>query len=77
MAYANPVPRDVMDLMTKFADPDPDIRYMSLSDLQLLLESSETHYLTYDNSSSRTLLAGLLKAFEDHNGEVQNQALKW
>lgn len=76
MADKHSVINNLNALLGKFSDPDPDIRYMSLSDLYELLASqgaqvaSESYFCT-------KIIDGLLKTLEDQNGEVQNQALKW
>ena len=64
-------------LLSKFSDPDPDMRYMSLNDLLGILDSPSSAYLSHDQASSSKLAEGLLKALDDQHGDVQNQALKW
>lgn len=64
-------------LLSKLSDPDPDMRYMSLNDLQGILDSSNSYYLAHDKTASTELADGLLKALDDQHGDVQNQALKW
>lgn len=64
-------------LLPKFTDPDPDIRYMSLNDLHITLESSNPSFLSQESHLISKLAEGLLRALEDQHGEVQNQALKW
>ena len=69
--------QSVASLLPKLSDPDPDIRFMTLSDLNNLLRSPTSSYLLTDLVTSARVFDGLLKALIDKNGEVQNQALKW
>jgi cullin-associated NEDD8-dissociated protein 1 len=71
------VQQNIYALLSKLDDPDPDIRYMSLSDLLSILNSSGSLYLSGDTATSTRLVDGLLKALHDQHGEVQSQALKW
>jgi hypothetical protein len=64
-------------LLTKINDPDPDIRFMQLSDLENILLSPASEYLRNDTHTTARLIEALLKSLADQNGEVQNQALKW
>lgn len=64
-------------LLTKLDDPDPDIRFMQLSDLTNILLADASSYIKDDTHTSARIIEGLLKALADTNGEVQNQALKW
>jgi cullin-associated NEDD8-dissociated protein 1 len=76
-ADKNTFQQNVTTLLSKFSDPDPDIRYMSLNDLYELLSVPSASHLSTDSFLSTKVTDGLLKALEDQNGEVQNQALKW
>ncbi len=67
----------IASLLTKINDPDPDIRFMQLSDLGNILSSPASDYLRTDTHSAARIIEGLLKALADQHGEVQNQALKW
>lgn len=64
-------------LLTKINDPDPDIRFMQLSDLTSILQSPSSDYIRNDTHTAARLIEALLKALADQHGEVQNQALKW
>lgn len=64
-------------LLPKLNDPDPDIRFMSLSDLSNILAAPASNYISNDSNTAARVVDGLLKALTDTNGEVQNQALKW
>jgi cullin-associated NEDD8-dissociated protein 1 len=64
-------------LLPKLNDPDPDIRFMSLSDLCNILVSPASNYISSDSTTAARVVDGLLKSLNDSNGEVQNQALKW
>jgi cullin-associated NEDD8-dissociated protein 1 len=64
-------------LLTKINDPDPDIRFMQLSDLTTILLSPSSDFVRNDTHTAARIIEGLLKALADQHGEVQNQALKW
>lgn len=64
-------------LLPKLNDPDPDIRFMSLSDLSNILSASGSGYIAGEGHVAARIVEGLLKSLQDQNGEVQNQALKW
>jgi cullin-associated NEDD8-dissociated protein 1 len=64
-------------LLPKLHDPDPDIRFMSLSDLSNILVLPASTYISSDSNMAARVVDGLLKSLTDTNGEVQNQALKW
>jgi hypothetical protein len=64
-------------LLPKLDDPDPDIRFMQLSDLTNILQADASSYIKEDTHTAARIIEGLLKALADSNGEVQNQALKW
>jgi cullin-associated NEDD8-dissociated protein 1 len=64
-------------LLPKLNDPDPDIRFMSLSDLCNILVAPASNYISSDSTTAARVVDGLLKSLNDTNGEVQNQALKW
>ena len=67
----------IANLLSKLNDPDPDIRFMQLSDLSNLLNATSSEYLRSDPHMAARIIEGLLKALSDPHGEVQNQALKW
>ncbi|KAK4941932.1 hypothetical protein LTR10_018262 [Elasticomyces elasticus] len=68
--------QSISSLLTKISDPDPDIRFMQLSDLTSVLQSPSTEYIHQDTHTAARLIEALLKALADQHGEVQNQALK-
>jgi len=67
----------IATLLSKLSDPDPDIRFMQLSDLSNILVAPASAYLSTDNHTAARVVEGLLKALGDQHGDVQNQALKW
>ena len=67
----------ISSLLNKMNDPDPDIRFMQLSDLTNILISPASEYVRSDTHTAARIIEGLLKALADQHGEVQNQALKW
>ena len=77
MADKGTVINSLNALLGKFADPDPDIRYMSLNDLFELLAGPGAHHVCSESYYCTKIVDGLLKTLEDQNGEVQNQALNW
>jgi hypothetical protein len=68
---------NISSMLMKLHDPDPDIRFMQLSDLHNALSSSSTEWLRSDPNQAGRIIDGLLKSLTDQHGEVQNQALKW
>ncbi len=73
----SPTSLSVLALLPKLTDPDPDLRYMSLNDLYSILALSTSNVLVNDYHTSTKTVECLLKALDDKNGEVQNQAIKW
>ena len=69
--------QSISSMLTKISDPDPDIRFMQLSDLTNVLKANTTEYIRQDTHTAARLIEALLKALTDQHGEVQNQALKW
>lgn len=67
----------ISSLLSKINDPDPDIRYMQLSDLMNILLAPASDYLRNDPHTTARIVDALLKSLADQHGEVQNQALKW
>ncbi|KAI5296520.1 hypothetical protein KEM52_000928 [Ascosphaera acerosa] len=77
-AHEGPLSRDVW---ASFGDPDPDIRYMGLGDLEayLLDEHSSQWFAVAATASVRgpqALVSEVISLLQDTHGEVQNQALK-
>jgi cullin-associated NEDD8-dissociated protein 1 len=66
----------IATLLTKLNDPDPDIRFMQLSDLHNILVASASEYIKSDVHTAARIIEGVLKALSDQHGEVRNQALK-
>lgn len=66
----------ISGLLEKLTNPDADFRFMSLNDLQTVLNSNN-NTLQQDAQLSGRVVDGVLKALEDTNGEVQNLAVKW
>ena len=75
--HYNSAVADMTALFNKFDDPDPDIRYMTLTDLSKLLSSGSPSYLMRDQSTCSRVIDHLIKLLDDSNGDVQSQALKW
>lgn len=73
----NAAQQGIATLLSKLNDPDPDIRFMQLSDFATILNSPSSEYVRNDSHTAARLIEGLLKALSDQHGEVQNQALKW
>lgn len=74
---ANPTPQTVNQLLQKVTDSDPDFRFMALADLLTVLNNTKQEFLHHDfNTASRTM-DHVVRALDDQNGEVQNQAIKW
>jgi cullin-associated NEDD8-dissociated protein 1 len=69
--------QSISAILNKLNDPDPDIRFMQLSDLSNILTSPSSEHLKSDPGQTGRIIDGLLKALTDQHGEVQNQALKW
>ena len=76
-AYYNPTAADVAALFSKFDDPDPDIRYMTLTDLGKMLTTGPPSFLLRETSTCNKVTDHLVKLLDDSNGDVQSQALKW
>ncbi|KAL8835756.1 MAG: hypothetical protein Q9170_003188 [Blastenia crenularia] len=73
---ANATPAGILALLPKLSDADADIRYMSLNDLDTILRSGGTGFLSNEYSTCAKVVEYLLKTLDDTNGEVQNQAIK-
>jgi cullin-associated NEDD8-dissociated protein 1 len=69
--------QSISAILGKLNDPDPDIRFMQLSDLSNILTSPNSEHLKNDPGQAGRIIDGVLKALSDQHGEVQNQALKW
>ncbi|KAK0720538.1 armadillo-type protein [Lasiosphaeris hirsuta] len=72
----NPVPATVNQLLQKVTDSDPDFRFMALSDLLTVLNIGKHDFLHHDYNTSARTVDSVVRALDDQNGEVQNQAIK-
>ncbi|KAL2024999.1 hypothetical protein VTK56DRAFT_1 [Thermocarpiscus australiensis] len=73
---ANPTPQTVSQLLTKITDPDPDFRFMALSDLLTVFTIAKNDFLNHDYNTAARTVDHVVRALDDQNGEVQNQAIK-
>ena len=73
----NPIPATVNQLLQKINDPDPDYRFMALSDLLTVFNIAKHDLLHHDYNVAARTLDAVVRALDDQNGEVQNQAIKW
>lgn len=74
---SNPPSLNILDLTAKLYDADSDLRYMSLSDLQLYFASPVYgSTMIQDYNACVKLVDGLLHTLNDPNGDVQNQTIK-
>ena len=67
----------INNMLQKLTDPDPDIRFMQLSDLHGILSANTTEWIRNDPNTAGRIIEGILKALTDQHGEVQNEALRW
>jgi cullin-associated NEDD8-dissociated protein 1 len=74
---SNPTSQTVNSLLTKMTDPDPDFRFMALSDLFTVLSIGKPDFLHHDYNTAARTVDNVVRALDDQNGEVQNQAIKW
>jgi cullin-associated NEDD8-dissociated protein 1 len=72
----NPTAHNIAQLLPRFADDDPDFRFMALSDLHDILVVAHSSILAHDDVVAAKTVEGLLTTLVDTNGEVQNQAVK-
>ncbi|KAF1837760.1 TIP120-domain-containing protein [Decorospora gaudefroyi] len=72
----NPTAQNVVALLPRFGDDDPDFRFMALSDLHDILVAAHPGLLLHDDIIAAKTVEGLLTTLVDTNGEVQNQAVK-
>ncbi|KJX95093.1 cullin binding protein CanA [Zymoseptoria brevis] len=73
---ANPTSHNVASLLPKLQDADPDIRFMSLTDLNTMLNNGHQTFLHHDYTTCAKVVEGLLHTLNDTNGDVQNTAIK-
>lgn len=74
---SNPIPATVSQLLQKISDPDPDFRFMALNDLYTVFSIAKSDLLHHDYNVAARTVDAVVKALDDQNGEVQNQAIKW
>jgi cullin-associated NEDD8-dissociated protein 1 len=72
----NPTVHHVSSLLPKLSDADPDIRYMSLNDLNQMLTIGHPTFISHDYTCCARVVDGLLHTLNDQNGDVQNMAIK-
>lgn len=68
---------EVGALLSKYDDPDSDIRFMTLVDLCNILVNGNSQMLAKEYAICVKTIDHLLKLLDDTNGDVQSQALKW
>ncbi|CAF1035513.1 unnamed protein product [Didymodactylos carnosus] len=68
-----PTTTQITSLLDKMTSNDKDFRFMATNDLMADLQKES---IKLDDDSERRIVKGVLKLLEDHNGEVQNQAVK-
>jgi cullin-associated NEDD8-dissociated protein 1 len=74
---ANPTPQTVSQLLSKITDADPDFRFMALNDLLTVFTIAKLDFLNHDYNTAARTVDHVVRALDDQNGEVQNQAIKW
>ncbi|KAK5122136.1 hypothetical protein LTR85_004382 [Meristemomyces frigidus] len=72
----NPTSHNVASLLGKLHDADSDIRYMTLNDLNSLMEHGSQSFLVHDYTTCAKVVDGLLHTLNDTNGDVQNMSIK-
>ncbi|WPH02231.1 Hypothetical protein R9X50_00508700 [Acrodontium crateriforme] len=73
---SNPNSHNVASMLPKLHDADPDIRYMTLNDLNKMLEFGHATFLSHDYNTCAKVVDGLLHTLNDSSGDVQNMAIK-
>ncbi|KAK4142310.1 armadillo-type protein [Dichotomopilus funicola] len=73
---AHPTPQTVTQLLSKITDADPDFRFMALSDLLAVFNIAKPEFLNHDYNTAARTVDHVVRALDDQNGEVQNQAIK-
>ncbi|KAK0635807.1 armadillo-type protein [Bombardia bombarda] len=72
----NPTPQTLNLLLQKITDFDPDFRFMALSDLLAVLNIAKSDFIHHDYNTAARTMDHVVRALDDQNGEVQNQAIK-
>jgi cullin-associated NEDD8-dissociated protein 1 len=75
--YTNISVHAISQLLPKLSDPDPDLRVMSLIDLNNIFEGCSINLLANEYNTGSAIVKNLLEVLDDSNAEVQNLALKW
>ena len=73
---ANPSSHNVASLLPKLQDHDPDIRFMTLTDINKMLETGGANFISHDYATCAKVVEGLLHTLNDTNGDVQNMSIK-
>ncbi|KAK3297445.1 armadillo-type protein [Chaetomium fimeti] len=73
---SNPTPQTVSQLLSKITDADPDFRFMALNDLLTVFNIAKQDFLNHDYNTAARTVDHVVRALDDQNGEVQNQAIK-
>ncbi|KAG6356724.1 hypothetical protein INS49_014598 [Diaporthe citri] len=71
----NPTSHTVIQLLGKLNDTDPDFRFMALNDLIAVFANAKNDMLHHDYNTAARTIDHVVKALDDQNGEVQNQAI--
>jgi cullin-associated NEDD8-dissociated protein 1 len=71
-----PSVHNVLLLLSKLQEQDPDLRYMALNDLSAILAQATPSLFTGDYAAAARTVDSLIRALQDSNGEVQNMAVK-
>ena len=72
---ANPTSHNVASILGKLTDADPDIRYMTLNDLNKMMDTGAATFLIHDYTTCAKVVDGLLHTLNDSNGDVQNMSV--
>lgn len=67
----------ITTLLGKFNDDDPDFRFMALNDLITVFDTAKPDILLHEYNIAARTIDAVVKALDDQNGEVQNQAIRW
>ncbi|TKA29156.1 hypothetical protein B0A50_03666 [Salinomyces thailandicus] len=72
----NPSAHNVASMLGKLRDPDADIRFMTLNDLNKMLEIGSPTFLMGDYTTCANTVNGLLHTLADTRGDVQNMTIQ-
>ncbi|KAI6916597.1 hypothetical protein KC355_g17721, partial [Hortaea werneckii] len=73
---SNPNSHNVASILGKLQDADADIRYMTLNDLNKMMEIGSPTFLSHDYNTCAKTVDGLLHTLGDSRGDVQNMAIQ-